>query len=244
LGGGEGGAIVEGGLYYNWRNQQLGWSSAIYYGPATLESRRYYDFREDQFGASTGISSPYGNFYANTDGQRSLNVFGQDIRIKAAKAGQAVESPTAWDWYFNESVVPGPRGQPLSEWRNGRPTAWGNPLQYTEAAGGAWKWGERIAVGTTVAATGLASAMLVNEALAAGGAFYISRHVLEQVSVGGGRYWSESLVRTAIRYGPRLANYAGRTPFWNYLTTFTYGVGRGEVVLNWIKRTIVHYQPK
>jgi len=60
------------------------------------------------------------------------------------------------DWWLSESVVPGPWGQPVSEWRCGSPTEWGDPLKYTEAASGPWKWGERIAIWTTEAAITIA----------------------------------------------------------------------------------------
>ncbi len=56
------------------------------------------------------------------------------------------------NWWLYESVVPGPYGQPMSEWQNGSPTGWGDPMKYTECAGGAWEWGERAAVGTAAAA--------------------------------------------------------------------------------------------
>ncbi|MCI0623857.1 MAG: RHS repeat-associated core domain-containing protein, partial [Acidobacteria bacterium] len=57
------------------------------------------------------------------------------------------------DWWLSESVVPGPYGQPRSAWGSEGPTSWGDPMQYTEAAGGAWMWAERAAVGTAAAAT-------------------------------------------------------------------------------------------
>jgi RHS repeat-associated protein len=60
------------------------------------------------------------------------------------------------DRWLSESVVPGPYGQPTSEWGPEGPTSWGDPLQYTEAAGGAWMWAERAAVGTAAAATACA----------------------------------------------------------------------------------------
>jgi RHS repeat-associated protein len=64
----------------------------------------------------------------------------------------------AWNKYLYEGVIPGPFGQPVSEWGDNGPTSWGDPIKYTEEAGGAWKWGERVAVGTAVVATGVAIA--------------------------------------------------------------------------------------
>ena len=62
--------------------------SGAYVGDSGIEERRYYDFNKNQFGASFSLTTPYLNFSADTDGQRSLDVFGQSIRIKAAKVGQ------------------------------------------------------------------------------------------------------------------------------------------------------------
>jgi RHS repeat-associated protein len=52
------------------------------------------------------------------------------------------------DWWLWETSLPGPYGQPMSEWGPQGPTDWGDPMKYPEEAGGWWKWGEKIAVGT------------------------------------------------------------------------------------------------
>ncbi len=59
----------------------------------------------------------------------------------------------ALDSYLHESVVPGPYGQPMSEWGPEGPTGWGDPTKYTDEAGGAWKFWEDVAleVATTAA---------------------------------------------------------------------------------------------
>ena len=98
---------------------------------------------------------PFGFDKAKPWWQSADNVF-----FPSAYAGEEGTLPSSswWDWYINETVVPGPRGQPLSEWGPHGPTSWGDPLKYTEAAGGAWIWGERAALGTAAAATAVAVA--------------------------------------------------------------------------------------
>lgn len=34
--------------------------------------------------------------------------------------------------------MPGPFGQPVSEWGQNGPVTWGDPMKYTEDAGGVW----------------------------------------------------------------------------------------------------------
>ncbi len=62
------------------------------------------------------------------------------------------------NWWNYESALPGPYGQPVSEWQNGSPTGWGDPMKYTEGSCGWEKTGERIAVGTAAGATAIAVA--------------------------------------------------------------------------------------
>ncbi len=63
------------------------------------------------------------------------------------------------NWWLHESAVPGPYGQPMSEWGQNGPTGWGDPVSYTEKSCGTWhKPAERIALGTAVAATSVAIA--------------------------------------------------------------------------------------
>ncbi|MFH1440614.1 MAG: RHS repeat-associated core domain-containing protein, partial [Candidatus Omnitrophota bacterium] len=68
-------------------------------------------------------------------------------------------------WWLTESVVPGPYGQPMSEWENGEPTEWGDLLKYTEQAGGIWKWSERGAIGSAGVATAIAGGAMIYEAI-------------------------------------------------------------------------------
>jgi len=69
-----------------------------------------------------------------------------------------------WDRYLYESVLPGPYGQPMSEWNVYGPSSWGNPMQYTEEAGGWWMWGERITVGISATAAISAGTLIGLEA--------------------------------------------------------------------------------
>jgi RHS repeat-associated protein len=64
-----------------------------------------------------------------------------------------------WEWYLYESVLPGPWGQPMSEWGPYGPTAWGDPLKYTEAAGGWCMWAERLALGLSAISALIAPAL-------------------------------------------------------------------------------------
>jgi RHS repeat-associated protein len=66
------------------------------------------------------------------------------------------------NWWIYESVVPGPYGQPVSEWGRKGPTEWGDLLKYTEQAGGAWKWAERAAIGTATLAAATAASTLTH----------------------------------------------------------------------------------
>ena len=50
------------------------------------------------------------------------------------------------NWWNYESALPGPYGQPMSEWKCGSPTGWGDPMRYTEEAGGRVKIYEEVAV--------------------------------------------------------------------------------------------------
>ena len=73
-----------------------------------------------------------------------------------------------WESYAYESVVPGPYGQPVSEWNTeGSIGKWGDLFKYTERASDAWKWSERISYGIAVAATVTAAALIATEAATA-----------------------------------------------------------------------------
>ena len=71
---------------------------------------------------------------------------------------------SAINWWLTEAVLPGPYGQPVSEWGPFGPTQWGDPMFYTDCAGGIWKWSERIAVGTAAVAAAVASGAMAYEA--------------------------------------------------------------------------------
>jgi len=67
-------------------------------------------------------------------------------------------------WWLNESVVPGPYGQPTSEWKSGSPTGWGNPMKYTEQEGGVWMWAERGVMIVSIVAISVAAGAMIYEA--------------------------------------------------------------------------------
>jgi hypothetical protein len=60
------------------------------------------------------------------------------------------------EWWLYESVVPGPFGAPVSEWRIEGSIFLGDPMRYTEEAGGTVMWLERGAVGLSAGATAVA----------------------------------------------------------------------------------------
>ena len=66
-----------------------------------------------------------------------------------------------WEWYLHESVLPGPYGQPISELGPEGSTSWGDPMKYTEEAGGAWMWAERGAMITSASAAFTAGGLAV-----------------------------------------------------------------------------------
>ncbi len=65
--------------------------------------------------------------------------------------------------WWKEIVIPGPYGQPMSEWGAKGPTSWGDLMKYTEEAGGAWMWSERIFVGTAAVASVTALSLMALE---------------------------------------------------------------------------------
>lgn len=76
--------------------------------------------------------------------------------------------------------------------------------------------------------------------------FALSNRVAGHVGANGTRYWSETMVREAIRSGPRIANIFGKNvgaKTVNFMTTNSYKLGGGSVVVNWITRKVVHYFP-
>jgi hypothetical protein len=89
---------------------------------------------------------------------------------------------------------------------------------------------------------------IVAEGAAGAGYFNVGRMVtqraLRPLGDSGARWFSEMQTRQLINSVPRMGNYAGRTPFMNWLTTLRYAQpGGGEVVLNWWTRTIIHSNP-
>mgnify|MGYP001580381932 FL=1 len=106
---------------------------------------RYYDPATGRFLTADPIGFDGGdvNFYAYTrnnpiDRIDPLGLYWGESQI---------------NWWAYESALPGPYGQPVSEWKCGSPTGWGDPMKYTEEAGGAWMWWERGAVGAAAGLT-------------------------------------------------------------------------------------------
>jgi hypothetical protein len=65
------------------------------------------------------------------------------------------------DWWLYQSVVPGPYGQPVSQWGPNGPTEWGNIFEPTDAAGGNIACAERLLYGAAVGATAIASGAIL-----------------------------------------------------------------------------------
>jgi len=103
--------------------------------------------------------------------------------------------------WWREVVVPGPVGQPMSEWGPTGPTAWGDPMKYTDAAGGVWKWAERIAVGTAVAATGAIIASPIATAAFRRGGWLNSNPYLR---IGWGQHEGQRVFRIAGKIVERI----------------------------------------
>ena len=105
---------------------------------------RYYDPDTGRFITQDPlklIDRPNPYIYPNNDPINFIDPYG----LCGKRRGSWWER--VFNWYFYESILPGPFGQPISEWKGIRPTKWGNLLKYTEEAGGVWKWGERVALG-------------------------------------------------------------------------------------------------
>jgi len=140
-----------------------------------------YQFQTKQFSASTGFNHFGFRSYNPTVGRFTTAdplgfVNGPNLYAYVGNNplnwidpwGLKKEKPwweEAWEWYAYESVLPGPYGQPISEWGPNGPTGWGDPMKYTEQAGGWWKWGERIMVGTSAVAALTAGGLMGYEAL-------------------------------------------------------------------------------
>ena len=104
-------------------------------------------------------------------------------------------------------------------------------------------WG---AIGVGFAADGAAAWMIGTEALAANGYYNVANSVANRAASpflkNEGSRWFSEMQAEALMNGPRLAN-TGQG-LRNLLTTFRYASpGNGEVVLNWMTRTIVHANP-
>jgi RHS repeat-associated protein len=104
-------------------------------------------------------------------------------------------------------------------------------------------WG---AIGVSAAANAAAGWMIGTEALAANGSFNVANTILNRTASpflrNDGSRWFSQAQAEALMNGPRLANTGQGVR--NLLTTFRYAnSGNGEVVLNWITRTVVHANP-
>jgi len=104
-------------------------------------------------------------------------------------------------------------------------------------------WG---AIGVAAAADAAAGWMIGAEALAAIGYYNVANTIANRATSpflqnAGSRWFSQTQVETLLN-GPRLANTGQGLE--NLLTTFRYASpGNGEVVLNYITRTVVHANP-
>ncbi|MBL8013326.1 MAG: RHS repeat-associated core domain-containing protein [Candidatus Omnitrophica bacterium] len=108
------------------------------------------------------------------------------------------------NWWAYESVLPGPYGQPVSEWECGKPTGWGDPMRYTEEAGGGWQTAERVSVGAAAGATAIAiGAKPIKDAL------YILNHN-RYLRIGFGQHRGKKVFRVA---GEWLKRITGRSHF-------------------------------
>jgi RHS repeat-associated protein len=82
------------GGYYNWERDETGALAGYYQNNGTsVEGRAYYSGREGDWNASVEIATSFGYLYADTNGKRYASVYGFPIRLKAAKASQAVYAP-------------------------------------------------------------------------------------------------------------------------------------------------------
>jgi len=107
------------GVFYNWERNQAGVYAGGYTEHGSGEGRLYYDFRENDVQASIELQSQHDSFFANTDGQRSLNgqslkgpKASQEIRLTAARAGQFDDS-NGFDRPIIIRTIPGPSGAPV-----------------------------------------------------------------------------------------------------------------------------------
>ena len=120
---------------YTYTGREYDSESGLYYYRA-----RYYDSSVGRFMSEDPVLST--NLYSYTDNNPinrtdPLGLYWGEDQV---------------DWWAYESVVPGPYGQPMSEWQGGS-SNWGDPMKYTEAVGGGWMWAERAAIGVTIGAT-------------------------------------------------------------------------------------------
>ena len=110
-------------------------------------------------------------------------------------------------------------------------------------------YGTRAAVGTAAAATAVASAALASEGLASSGCYRVgasvSRRAASPFLRNAGSRWFSKMQTDALLQTGRLGNFDGAATWAgnlrNWLTTFRYAQpGGGEVVYNWLTRTIIH----
>ena len=117
-----------------------------------------------------------------TAGQVLSSAFASAVGGVAGAAGAVASSiSSAASYLAYESVVPGPFGQPVSEWQGGRPTSWGDPMKYTERAGGGWLVAERTAVAASAALAVGAGGLIALEAMGTNYVGALSKHAMERM---------------------------------------------------------------
>lgn len=101
-----------------------------------------------------------------------------------------------------------------------------------------------------IAATTVAVAALASEGLASRGLYNVGKTIQDRAMSYpfSGSRWFSPLQTNALLNTGRLANYAGSATalgkLYNWATTFYYGgEGQGEVVYNWVTRTVIHCNP-
>jgi RHS repeat-associated protein len=107
------------------------------------------------------------------------------------------------NWWLYESALPGPYGQPASEWKCGSPTGWGDPIGYTAAAGGGWQTAERIAIGTATTATTIVMGKSIKDTI-----YFINHN--PYLRIGPGRKGGKWVFRIAGKWFEKLT---GRPKF-------------------------------
>ena len=137
-------------------------------------------------------------------------------------------------------------GMATGDWAQVAAAGATSPLGQTENGPGWAYYGTRASLATSGAAAAGAGYVMAVEGAAAHGFCRVGYKVTERATApfrtSGHRWYSEMLTRDLISNGARSAT---REPgFLNWLKMIRYGEkGSGEVVLNWVTRTIVHSNP-